>query len=170
MSKALDPFSYTKIGLISSSEISGKSKVNLATLIIADLTASTSPGASPLKPSSNPITLVSSICSAISSVVKPFANLNEIFPYYVNDAIKEAMEDFDKKIKGFGNSDTILAGIESRTSSAIRIVRDENFETKIKGIYPIGEGSGYSGGITTSAIDGIKVAEKIINKYSNKTL
>jgi len=99
-----------------------------------------------------------------------FANLNEIFPFYVNDAIKEAMENFDKKIKGFNNPDTILAGIESRTSSAIRINRDQDFISNIKGIYPSGEGAGYSGGITTSAIDGIKTAEKIIEKYTNKNL
>lgn len=99
-----------------------------------------------------------------------FANLNEIFPYYINDSIKEAMDDFDKKIKGFGNPDTILAGIESRTSSAVRIIRDENFISSILGIYPSGEGAGYSGGITTSAIDGIKTAEKIIEKYTNKSL
>lgn len=99
-----------------------------------------------------------------------FANLNEIFPEYINESLKEAIKYFDKKIKGFAQDDAILSAVESRTSSAIRIVRDENFETSIKGIYPIGEGSGYSGGITTSAIDGIKVAEIIINKYSNKTL
>ena len=99
-----------------------------------------------------------------------FANLNEIFPYYINEAIKEAMDDFDNKIKGFGNPDTILAGIESRTSSAVRMERGDSFESNIKGIYPAGEGAGYSGGITTSAIDGIKVAEKIIEKYSNKNL
>lgn len=95
-----------------------------------------------------------------------FTNLNEIFPYYINDSIKEAMEDFGKKIKGFNSPDTILAGVESRTSSAIRIERGENFVSNILGIYPSGEGAGYSGGITTSAIDGIKTAEKIIEKYS----
>ena len=60
--------------------------------------------------------------------------------------------------------DAILAGIESRTSSPVRIPRDENYESIIKGIYPCGEGAGYAGGITTSAIDGIKVAEQIIKK------
>ena len=99
-----------------------------------------------------------------------FANINEIFPEYINQSLREAIDNFDTKIKGFAQDDAILSAVESRTSSAIRIVRDENFETKIKGIYPIGEGSGYSGGITTSAIDGIKAAEKIINKYTNKTL
>ena len=116
---------------------------------------------------------VSSKFGSINPVFKgkySFADLNEIFPYYINDAIKEAMNDFDKKIKGFGSDDTILAGIESRTSSAVRIERGEDFVSNIKGIYPAGEGAGYSGGITTSAIDGIKTAEKIIEKYTNKNL
>lgn len=95
-----------------------------------------------------------------------FADLNEIFPYYINEALKEAFISFEKKIKGFSRDDAILAGIETRTSSAVRIVRDENLESNIKGIYPAGEGSGYSGGITTSAVDGIKAAEEVIKKYS----
>ena len=80
------------------------------------------------------------------------------------------MDDFDKKIKGFANPDTILAGVESRTSSAVRINRNEEFVSSILGIYPAGEGAGYSGGITTSAIDGIKTAEKIIERYTNKNI
>ena len=99
-----------------------------------------------------------------------FTNLNEIFPYYINDALKEGIEAMDKKIKGFASDDAILAGVESRTSSAVKILRDENFISNINGIYPAGEGAGYSGGITTSAVDGIKIAEKIIEKYSNKSL
>ncbi len=99
-----------------------------------------------------------------------FANLNEILPYYINESIKEGMKDFDKKINGFANPDTILAGVETRTSSAVRIIRDKDFLTNIKGIYPSGEGAGYSGGITTSAIDGIKTAEKIIERYTNRNL
>ncbi len=95
-----------------------------------------------------------------------FSNLNELFPHYINEALKEAFSNFDKKIKGFGADDTILSGIESRTSSPVRILRDNNYEANIKGIYPSGEGAGYAGGIITSAIDGIKVAETIIKKYS----
>ena len=96
-----------------------------------------------------------------------FANLNEIFPKEINDSIKEAMVVFDKKIHGFASDDTIMAGVESRTSSPIRMIRDENYVSNIKGIYPCGEGSGYSGGITTSAMDGIKVACHIIATYKN---
>lgn len=93
------------------------------------------------------------------------ANLNEIYPDYINEALKEAMLSFDKKIKGFAGKDVILAGCESRTSSPIRIERDENLMASVKGIYPIGEGAGYAGGITTSAIDGIKCAEVIASIY-----
>ena len=96
-----------------------------------------------------------------------FANINDIFPNYINESLKEAIENFDKKIKGFNRDDAIIAAIESRTSSPIRIERDENLESNIKGIYPIGEGSGYAGGITTSAIDGLKVVEIIASNYKN---
>ena len=95
------------------------------------------------------------------------ANLNEIFPKYITDSLIEAIDKFESKIKGFSDDDAIIAAIETRTSSPIKIIRDENFETNIKGIYPIGEGSGYSGGIMTSAIDGIKLAEEIAKKYNN---
>ena len=94
-----------------------------------------------------------------------FANLNNIFPPYISQALIEGIENFNNKIKGFSDKDTILAAIESRTSSPIKIVRDENLESNIKGIYPCGEGAGYAGGIMTSAIDGIKVAETIAKKY-----
>ena len=99
-----------------------------------------------------------------------FANLNEIFPYYINESLKEGIEEFNKKIKGFANDDAILAGVESRTSSAVRIIRNNNFVSNISGIYPSGEGAGYAGGIVTSAIDGIKAAECIIKKYNNEFL
>ena len=74
----------------------------------------------------------------------------------------EHNEEFAKKIKCFNDRDSILTAIESRSSSPVRIVRNNSFECNIKNIYPIGEGSGYSSGITTSALDGIKCAENII--------
>ena len=94
-----------------------------------------------------------------------FANLNEILPNYITEALKEAIPEFDKKIRGYANENTILSAIESRTSSPVRIQRDENGESQIKGIFPCGEGSGYAGGITTAAMDGIRVAEYITKKY-----
>lgn len=93
------------------------------------------------------------------------SNINDIFPTYITEAIKEALPIFGNKIKGYDRDDAIIAGVESRTSSPVRIVRDLNLSANIKGIYPCGEGAGYAGGITTSAMDGIKVAEEIAKKY-----
>lgn len=93
------------------------------------------------------------------------ANLREILPEPVNEAIIEGIEHFGTIIDGFNDDDVILSGVESRTSSAIRILRDENLESSIKGYYPIGEGAGYAGGIVSSAVDGIRAFEKIIEKY-----
>lgn len=93
------------------------------------------------------------------------SNLDEFLPEYISNSIKEAMPFFGTKIKGFDSDETIMLGLESRTSSPIRIVRDENFISNIAGIYPCGEGAGYSGGITSSAIDGVKVAEAIAKVY-----
>ena len=93
------------------------------------------------------------------------SDLNCFLPKYISDSIKEAMPFFGTKIKGFDGDDTIMLGLESRTSSPVRIVRDENYVSNIIGIYPCGEGAGYAGGITSSAIDGIKVAEAIARIY-----
>lgn len=90
-----------------------------------------------------------------------FANLQEILPDFIVGPLKEAFPAFEKKIKGFSNTDAILAAVETRTSSPIRIKREENGESKIKGLFPAGEGAGYAGGIMSAAIDGIKVAENI---------
>ncbi len=94
-----------------------------------------------------------------------FKNLRSFLPDFITESLLEALVDFDKKIPGFGRYDSVLAGVETRTSSSVRIVRDLNYESNIKGIFPTGEGSGYSGGITTSAIDGILVAEELISRY-----
>ena len=91
-------------------------------------------------------------------------NLNELFPDYINRTLKEGIMSFDHKIKGFANPDAILTGVETRSSSPITITRNEDLESSIPGIYPCGEGAGYAGGITSAAIDGIKVAIKIIEK------
>ena len=95
-----------------------------------------------------------------------FANLNELLPNYMNDALKEAIAYFDHQIKGYARSDAILAGIESRTSSPVRILRDGEGLSNIKGIYPCGEGAGYAGGITSASVDGVKVAELIAKSYA----
>ncbi|MCX7885024.1 MAG: hypothetical protein N2448_08365 [Caloramator sp.] len=96
-----------------------------------------------------------------------FGKIKECLPDYIIEVLKEALLDFDKKIKGFADYDSILTGIETRTSSPVRIERDENCESiSLKGLYPAGEGAGYAGGIVSSAVDGIKVAENIMKKYA----
>ena len=106
----------------------------------------------------------------ISPLIKgdyKLSNLNTILSSKVSNSLKEAFINFDQKIAGFNHENAILAGIESRTSSPVRIPRDDDLESSdIKGIYPCGEGAGYAGGITTSAMDGLKVAEAIISKYN----
>lgn len=97
-----------------------------------------------------------------------FANLRELMTEEMNQAFQEGMTEFGRRIRGFDREDAILAGIESRTSSPLRIVRDENLESSLKGLYPCGEGAGYAGGITSAAMDGLKVAEEIIKRYNNK--
>lgn len=94
-----------------------------------------------------------------------FAELKEIFPSSIAVALKKGLIDMENKFSGIASSGAVLTGVESRTSSPIRIVRDENFESvNVQGLYPCGEGCGYAGGIMSAAIDGIKIAEKIIEK------
>lgn len=90
-----------------------------------------------------------------------FADFNKCLPEYVVNSLREALPLFDKKMPGFMNDDAVLTGIESRSSSPIRILRDENRKSNVKMIYPIGEGAGYAGGIITAAIDGLKTAISI---------
>ena len=102
---------------------------------------------------------------SISPTYKPgvtLSDLSEVLPNYVVNTLKEGIIDFDKKIKGFANPDAILTAVETRSSSPVRILRDESLMSNVRGIYPCGEGAGYAGGIMTSAIDGIKCAIKIL--------
>lgn len=92
-------------------------------------------------------------------------DLKAMLPSYLSEALIDGIESFDKKIRGFGREDAILAGIESRTSSPVRIVRDENLESQVKGLFPCGEGAGYAGGITSAAMDGLRVAEELRKRY-----
>lgn len=94
-----------------------------------------------------------------------FSPVHEILPKSINRAFIEGMEQFGRKIKGFASDETLLSGIESRTSSPVRIVRDESGQSGIRGLYPCGEGAGYAGGITSAAMDGIRTAERIAEQY-----
>lgn len=94
------------------------------------------------------------------------ADLSGILTPDMNRAFVEGMEHFQKIIPGFGAANVWMDGIESRTSSPLRIHRDEAYQSSVKGLYPCGEGAGYAGGITSAAMDGLRVAETIAKKYS----
>ncbi len=93
-----------------------------------------------------------------------FANLRELFSDDINNSIIEGIEEFGRKIKGFDNEDALLSGVESRTSSPVRILRNKEMISNIDNLFPCGEGAGYAGGIMSAAMDGMKVAEAMINK------
>lgn len=94
-------------------------------------------------------------------------SMEKCLPSYIIEAMREGIANLDKKLKGFAMEDAIITGIESRSSSPIRIRRDiESLQSiNVKGLYPAGEGAGYAGGIVSAAVDGIKAAEKIIEMY-----
>ena len=95
-----------------------------------------------------------------------WADVSRILPEECNRAFVEGMEVFGRQIKGFDREDAILLGVESRTSSPVRIRRDDTLQSEIRGLYPCGEGAGYAGGITSAAMDGIRIAEAIASKFS----
>ena len=104
---------------------------------------------------------VPSYCHGVTEI-----DFSEILPEFVLEGIKEGLHAFEQKLKGFVSIGGILTAVETRTSSPVRILRNENLESEnIFGLYPCGEGAGYAGGIVSSAVDGIRAALKIIEKY-----
>lgn len=99
-----------------------------------------------------------------------FVELKNCLPDFVYESLKLGIVDFNQKYKHFANDDDILIGVETRSSSPITIVRDENFESNIKGVYPCGEGAGYAGGIISSAQDAIKICDSIYKKLKGENL
>ena len=93
------------------------------------------------------------------------ADLSSILPGFVCEKIRCALPEFGKKLRGFDRADAVLTGPETRSSSPVRILRGESFESSVKGLFPCGEGAGYSGGITSSAVDGLRCAEALLKKY-----
>jgi uncharacterized FAD-dependent dehydrogenase len=107
------------------------------------------------------------IDSDINFSYKPgikIAKIEKCLPEIVAQSLKIGLPLLNKKLENFAKDENLLIAIESRSSCPLTIVRDENFESSKKGIYPVGEGAGYAGGIVSSAQDGIKVAESIYNK------
>ncbi len=94
-------------------------------------------------------------------------DLAGLFPSFIRNALAEGLRVFNRKIPGFASNGAILTGVETRTSSPVRILRDERFESvSLPGLYPCGEGAGYAGGIVSAAVDGLRIAEQLISEYS----
>ena len=92
-----------------------------------------------------------------------YGNLRNVLPSYIADDIIEAMPEFSKRIRGYDADDVLFAGVEARTSSPVRILRGDDMQSvSVRGIYPVGEGAGYAGGIMSAAIDGMKAAESYL--------
>ena len=90
-----------------------------------------------------------------------WTELDGCLPDYVTDTLRGALPVLDRKLHGFACPDGVLTGVESRSSSPVRIVRDETYQSALRGLYPCGEGAGYAGGIVSAAVDGIRVAEAV---------
>ena len=88
-------------------------------------------------------------------------DLDRCLPHYVTDTLRGALPVFDRKLHGFAAPDSLLTGVETRSSSPVRILRGEDCQSAVRGLYPCGEGAGYAGGITSAAVDGIRVAEAV---------
>ncbi|MHB8050554.1 MAG: FAD-dependent protein, partial [Coriobacteriia bacterium] len=95
-----------------------------------------------------------------------YADLALCLPEYVAAALREAVPLFDRRLKGFATRDAVLTGVETRSSSPVRVQRDDSFQSNLRGIYPCGEGAGYAGGIMSAAVDGMRCAEAVLARYS----
>ena len=90
-------------------------------------------------------------------------NLDECLPKKVSATMKSAIVEMDKKLKGFNMYDAVLTAPETRSSSSVRILRDEFLQCSLRGVYPCGEGAGYAGGIVSAAVDGVKCAHAVLS-------
>ena len=93
------------------------------------------------------------------------ADFDKLFPSFITDNLRNALPQLDRKLPGFAAKDSLLTGVETRTSSPVRIFRGDDYQSNIKGLYPTGEGAGYAGGIMSAAVDGVRVAQYICAKY-----
>ncbi len=91
-----------------------------------------------------------------------WCNLRDVLPGFVADALAQALPLLDRRLHGFASPDAVLTGVETRSSSPVRIVRGQDFQSNIRGLHPCGEGAGYAGGIMSAAVDGLRVAESLV--------
>ena len=98
-----------------------------------------------------------------------FTSLTDLLPDFVVKGIKQSAPVFGRKLKGFCEGDALLTAVETRTSSPVRILRNDKYQSvSVKGLFPAGEGAGYAGGIVSAAVDGIRVAEQVALEYTKK--
>lgn len=99
-----------------------------------------------------------------------FTDLERCLPPFVTQALRDAVPIFDRRLHGFANPDAVMTGVETRSSSPVRILRDETLQSSIRGLYPCGEGAGYAGGIMSAAVDGLRCADAVIERYRQASL
>ena len=113
-----------------------------------------------------PSNAVGGVTPSYQPAVK-WGDLRDCLPDFVCDALKEALPELDRKLRGFAAPDAVLTAVESRSSSPVRIPRDATYQSALRGLYPCGEGAGYAGGIMSAAADGMRVAETILGEISD---
>ncbi|MHB1341161.1 MAG: NAD(P)/FAD-dependent oxidoreductase [Coriobacteriia bacterium] len=94
-----------------------------------------------------------------------YADLAKCLPDFAVSSLREAVPVFHRRMRGFGTADALLTGVETRSSSPVRVLRDDSLQSNLRGIYPCGEGAGYAGGIMSAAVDGIRCAEAVLARY-----
>ena len=94
-----------------------------------------------------------------------WGDIHKVLPPLITDVLERALPELGKKLRGFDDSEAVLTAPETRSSSPVRMPRDESFVSNIAGVYPCGEGAGYAGGITSAAVDGMRCAEAVLREY-----
>ena len=112
------------------------------------------------RPSTGPGNVQPSYLPAVT-----YTDLHRCLPPFISETLALALPELGRKLRGYDDPDALLTGVETRSSSPVRLVRDEHYEANIRGVYPCGEGAGYAGGILSAAADGMRCAEKILEVY-----
>lgn len=97
-----------------------------------------------------------------------YGDLSGCLPEFVTTSLREAVPIFDRRLRGFATPDAVLTGVETRSSSPVRIVRDDTLQSNLRGVYPCGEGAGYAGGIMSAAVDGLRCADAVLERYQQE--
>lgn len=112
-----------------------------------------------------PTTAMAAVEPSYKPGVTP-CNLDDLYPAKITDTLRQAITELDKQLKGFADPNGVLTAPETRSSAPVRIIRDDSFQSALRGLYPCGEGAGYAGGITSAAVDGILCAEAVIKSLT----